>query len=72
MPTLLEQAKQFSPQARKKYVNSDLVELALSWLNSEVSTQQVSLAMNARGSNSLYRIALGLREAYRQGKIKIN
>jgi len=70
--TLLEQAKQFSSQARKKYVNSDLVELALSWIKSEVSTQQVSLAMNARGSNSLYRIAIGLREAYRQGKIKIN
>ena len=70
--TLVEKAL----QGGKKVVpfhSPEMKELALSWLKGEVTTAQVSIALTGKNNDSgkAYRMALTLRELYKEGKIII-
>ena len=72
--TLLEIAKETKGSVRNLMVTQEEIDLANSWMKEEITTGQVSIALNGKGSrsgNSLYRIAVILRYAYAKGKIKL-
>lgn len=70
--TLLEKAKAVMLHG-KIPITEDEIELALGWIRGEVSWKQANVAMGKRsdGGNGLYRIAIILRKAYQDGKLKI-
>jgi len=69
--TLLEKA--IKTTARQKHALKDgEVDLVLAWLKSEVTSRQVAGALEKPASNIYPRIAIALKVAYQQGKIKIS
>lgn len=69
--TLLDKARN-SGKRKKSEVTAEELELAISWLQEEVTTAQVAIAYNlTQQSNCLYRIALALRIAYRNKMISV-
>lgn len=75
MKTLLQKAKSFPSKSKQKMLNygKEEQELSIAWLKGEVRGHQVSKARGHKKTDSRFYpfIALGLREAYRSGKIKI-
>ncbi len=73
--TLLEKAKKIKGKAHPKVpLTNEHLELAFAWLRNEIGLTQVNLAIGKdphKSGNILYSIAVWLREAYRQGKLKI-
>ena len=74
MTTLLEKAKKFSPRLQKKITDEEIA-LAIAWMQGDVNLGQVAKAMGKQGKsgsgNSLYRIAVALREAHDRGFIRV-
>ena len=71
--TLLERARAHSPRRNpKKPVQPQEIDLALAWLQDEIHLGQVSAAYGGEGTaNTLYRIAVCLREAHRKGQLQV-
>lgn len=71
--TLLQKAKEIEPKKTKYNIKDEHIELAFAWLNDEVTNKQINfiLGKKSSGGNALYAVAVWLREAYRQGKLKI-
>lgn len=72
--TLLEKAKakKLSMPKGKIRTTDEHIELAFAWLKDEVRLKQISEVCGKKNNgNILYSIAVWLREAYRQGKLKI-
>jgi len=72
--TLLEKAKKLEIRKLKKIeVTEEHLELGLAWMKGEITLSQMNrvLGENKRSGNGLYAVAVWLREAYKQGKIKI-
>ena len=74
--TLLERAKGFSlyNYKRKIIVTKEHSELAVSWMKGEITLSQVNRALEKKASdgNTLYHIAIWLKDAYKRKKIIIN
>ena len=74
--TLLEKTRKIPrrnlPRGRKVPVGEG-IEVSFAWLNDEVTTGQINkcLGYSKDSGNVLYYIAIWLREAYRQGELKI-
>ena len=76
MATLLESAKQHQPKRSKKYsVSAEEVELALAWVNDEITLTQASSAYgelrNSHAGHALYRLATILKQANMLGLIEV-
>lgn len=73
--TLLEKAKKIQPyNSLLKEITDEHIELAIAWLKSEITNGQVAsvLGINkSQGSTILYKLALMLRQAYKNGKLVI-
>ena len=71
--TLLEKAKAVKMGRRDTIITDEHVELALAWIRDEVNLSQINVALkkSRQSGNVLYKMATSLREAHRQGKIKI-
>jgi hypothetical protein len=67
---LIEAAKASRAHARRKYADNE-IELALAWLNGDVTYQGVSDATNKTGSTVYGFLALCLFEARRSGLLKV-
>ncbi len=54
-------------------VSDDAVGLALAWMKDEISMSQANFALTGgKGSMSIYvDLARGIRQAYRNGKLKV-
>ena len=68
--SLLEKAKSKKCVQRRTF-NSEEFDLAIHWLDGKLTNHQVNFAYGVHGSTAIYRIAICLREMYRQGKIVI-
>lgn len=69
--SLLERAKALPVRKnRNNRITSDEIELAVAWLQDEVSLSNAAIAMNTTHGSAINRIALALREAYQQGFFK--
>ena len=70
--SLLDKAKKI-PLYRKtrRGKSREEIELCLAWLKSEVAYSQLGKVLNTVGSSLYGIVAIGLRQAYREGKIKI-
>lgn len=79
MKTLLEKAKNVSPKSIKIKMNDfdEELEIALAWLNNEITTRQYFEAINGKpkkssyGGSILYRVATILKVAITKNKIII-
>ena len=75
--TLLEKAKKIPPRRNPprggKIPINEGIEVSFAWLDGEVTTKQINqvLGYSKDSGNVLYYIAIWLREAYRQSKLKI-
>jgi len=71
--TLLQKAKKVKMRHRKIIVTDEHIELALAWVKDDITLTQVNLALNKPRDtgNTLYALAVYIREAYRKGQIKI-
>ncbi len=70
--TLLEKAKEAKVKRRSRIpVTEEHIELALSWMRCEIGIAQVNIALGLpkEQSNTLYSLAVWLREAYKRGKL---
>jgi hypothetical protein len=67
---LIESAKASRAHERRKYKDNE-IELALAWLNGDVTYQGISDVTNKTGSTVYGFLALCLFEARRRGPIKI-
>ena len=76
MGELLEKAKLARGKKGYRPPTEDEIEIALAWLAGEVDTTQCVLAFDKRPANDsslvVYRMAIALRVAYENGRIKIN
>lgn len=74
METLLEKAKKSEARSGTRLsISDELVELAIAWGRGEITTKQATIALNDKNKesyNSLYKIAVALREAISKGLIK--
>lgn len=72
--TLLEEAMKVKVDERKgrqSHDTDEVMELAIAWAKDMVRPVQVAAALKSRTSgNVLYAMAVGLRRAFRKGKIK--
>jgi hypothetical protein len=71
--TLLEKAKSFKPPVNSHEKFSDeYVELAVAFLNGEVSNSQVKRAIDKEraGSSYIYRIGIAIRTAIADGRLE--
>ena len=68
---LIEAAKVSRTHERRKYTDDEM-ELALAWLNGDVTYQGVSDVTNKTGSTVYGFLALCLFEARRRGLLKVN
>lgn len=50
-------------------VTPEMIDLAIAWLQDEVTTAQVGVALKANPAHTLYKLAVIIREAYRNGVI---
>jgi len=77
MKTLLEKAKAVEVRQRNIAPPTDEeIELMFAWMKGDITLKQMNIAFgNNKGDkysgNILYRVAVWMREAYRQGKIKL-
>ena len=72
METLLQKAlKVKKGHHRTLKYNSEEVELALAWLEDEITFTQVTIVINKTGSNLYNFLAQALRKAYQKGKLKV-
>ena len=71
--SLLEKAKSVPTKNRVRSALSDEeIELAIAWLNDEVTLTQAATAMGYKSGGAwVARVALLLREAFRTGIIKV-
>lgn len=75
--TLLEKAKKVKitrgTRSERKVSTEEGIETAFAWIKDEIGLTQISkgLGYSKDSGNVLYYIAIWLREAYRQGKLKI-
>jgi len=71
--TLLQRAKAVKVNSRHRVISDEYIDLALAWIRDEIGLTQVNVVLGKKreGGNSLYGIAVWLREAYRNGKIII-
>lgn len=71
--SLLDKAKEVKrSDKRLNKVSYEQIELALAWMQDEVSLTQAATALGVVGTGSIsYKLALWLREAYRAGIIKV-
>jgi hypothetical protein len=77
--TMLARALAKAPARRTLHATDEEIELALAWLQDRVTLTQVVFALygagevvkRSYGGNALYRVAVSLREAHRQGKLKV-
>jgi len=72
--TLLQKAKEVKTHKKGRLVvGNEEIELAFAWLRDEVDLRQMSavLGVSYTGGSSLYRVSVFLKEAYKQGKLKI-
>lgn len=71
--SLLQKA-QSVPQGNRKTHNSftdeERMQLALAWLNNEVTIGQVSKAFGVKGTSGYTHMAMGLKHAFNEGLIK--
>ena len=72
--TLLEKAKEVP--VRKKHdlkITDEHIEIAFAWIKGDIRLKQICIAFGKKESsgNVLYTIAVILREAYQQGKLKL-
>lgn len=68
--TLLEKAKQINYK-QKAEVSPEEIELAMAWIRNEVTLTQCGAALGTRASSTASRLAIIIRQAYREGVIKI-
>ena len=60
------------PDKRLERITPEEIELALAWLQDEVTLTQVAYALGMKGpGNAVSRMAVIIREAYRAGLIKV-
>lgn len=72
--TLLEKAKKIEPLRGMKHLpTEEEIELVFAWVKDEITGKQMcgALKKSSMSGNYLYFVAVCLREAYRQGKLKI-
>ena len=72
--TLLEKAKKIQTNRQQKIkITDEHIELAFGWLRDEITSKQINVVLDREknSGNVLYLIAIWLREAYEQGRIKI-
>lgn len=71
MKTLLEKAKEVKLRYRTRTdYSKEEIELAIAWMKDEIRVGQVGKVLG-KGSTAIgYRLAMLIRAAYRQGKIK--
>lgn len=75
--SIIQKAKAYKSQKRslRRFYTKDDMKLALLWLNDEVSGSQVNYAIWGDGKTTDSRfypyIAISLREAFRNGLLKI-
>jgi uncharacterized protein (DUF4213/DUF364 family) len=73
--SLLDEAKKYK-KAKRVVTTDEHIELAIGWLKEEVGISAINKVLhpdknNNYSGNCLYALAIHLREAYRQGKLKI-
>ncbi len=73
-PTLLERARAITRQQNSP-VQPEEIDLALGWLSGQIGLTQVSKVLYPNdknpGGKALYRMAVCVREAYRQARITV-
>jgi len=75
--TLLEKAKKikivYASRKERKIPIGQGIEIAFAWIKDEITLHQIGKALGYEhdSGNVLYYVALWLREAYRQKKLKI-
>lgn len=71
--TLLDRAlaHEQTPRKLRVPIKPEEVDVALAWMRGDINLGSVTKAYNHSGGTSLYRIAVCLREAYRQGQIQV-
>ena len=71
--SLLEKAKAVKKRSVYKGITTEDFELAFAWLRNEITGPQIAVAydMKTAGSSMVYRMAIVLKEAYRQRLITI-
>ena len=67
--TLLEEAKKAERSKPRTEVTKEDMEVAFAWLSSEIGTGGLSKVYKGHGGTVLYKIAIILRDAYRQGHL---
>ena len=71
MTTLLEQAKKIILQRKTPKIPEEEIDLYIAYLKGEVTHTQVNKVLGGREGNIYAKTLFALREAYRQGRIKI-
>jgi len=69
--SLLEKAKKVGVKIKRNRSPQD-IELALAWLKDEVMTVQVQEVLGCSGGTALYYLSKTLKQAFKEGWIKIN
>ena len=73
--TLLEKAKAVPIRKARSYdaISDEEMEVVFGWLRDEVKTKQICFVLGHtyNTGNVLYFIAIALRKAYREGRLKI-
>lgn len=70
--TLLDIAKESQKTVRGQHQGDKDIELAIAWINGDISIGQAALAWGGKASNNVYyiRIALAIRKAVEKGLVR--
>jgi len=72
--SILEKAKEVVVvrQPKTHYRSDEWQEVAIAWIKGEITLNQINVAIDKpKTGNILYGLSVALREAYREGKLKI-
>ncbi len=68
--TLLEKVKEIRISRKRLVVTDEMSEIAIFWLNNEITIYQISEVLKCTTPNATYRMADILKEAHARGKLK--
>jgi len=71
--TLLEKALLAKRGRNRPIINDELIELAIAWAKSEITMQQahIALGLPVSGAGAYSKLAIALRQAVTEGKLKV-
>jgi HD superfamily phosphodiesterase len=69
--SLVERAKSLPVNQRKGDTSKEEMDLAIAWMKDEVTITQVAKVTSTTASSSFAKMGAWLRDAYREGKIRV-